>query len=128
MLGNFDRDNNIIHQDDRSEFTHDSDDVEIINTLASWPEKPVWITADLKQRTKPAERIAFRDSGMTIFFRRKNNGDPHFQALKMLAVWPSVVNTAKNARVPTVFEIPAGTIGGKLNVKIEQVCLTSDLK
>jgi len=128
MLGHFERRHNVVHQDDDSRFDPDSEDVYIINTLASEPEKPVWITADISQRKNAEERAALRGSGMTLFFCKKAAVHPHHQALKLLAVWPTIVECAENARVPTAFEVPMGKIGGNLNRKITRLGNTSDLK
>lgn len=126
MMHNYDRENNVVHQDDDVRFTHDTDDISMIETLASESPKPCWITADLSQRTVAAERVALRDSGMTIFFFKKNNGAPHHQALKALAIWPTLVDLAESARVATAFVIPFGRIG-KIGTKIDRLGNTSDL-
>lgn len=108
MLAAFDRDNNIVHQDDDSRFEPTSTDTHIISTLAEECPKPVWITSDISQRKVPEERRALRNSAMTIFFFRKNNGAPHFQALKALAIWPTLVKYAATAKEPTAFQVPGG--------------------
>jgi hypothetical protein len=126
MIGHFDRENLVVHQDDDNRFDADSEDVHIIRVLSGEPHKPCWITADLSQKRDPAERAALRDSGMTIFFFKKNNGTPHFQALKVLSVWPKITELAATARVPTAFEVPFGKIG-KLNEKIDRICPTAEL-
>lgn len=127
MLSHYDRQNNVVHQDDDIRFEWDSPDHEIILTLGGENPRPVWITADHGQRRDPIERAALRDSGMTIFFSKKNNGDPHFQSLKWLAVWPAVVSYAQTSKLPTAYEIPFGRIGAKLNEKINRLGPTSDL-
>lgn len=128
MLGQFERNHNVIHQDDDSRFEADSEDVHIINTLADDVPKPVWITADVSQRKNAAERVALRGSGMTIFFCRRFAVDPHHQALKLLAIWPTIVKSAQNARVPTAFEVPIGKIAtGSINRKVTRLCNTSEL-
>lgn len=127
MLGHFDRKNNIVHQDEDARFDRDSEDVHIIETLASANEKPYWITADLSQLKVPAERAALRDSGMTIFFCKRHSVSPHHQAIKILVLWPRIVELAETVRVPTAFEVPFGTIGGKLNDKITRLGNTADM-
>jgi hypothetical protein len=127
IINAFEQDHNVTHQDWDGRFTDDSEDVHIINTLAAEREKPVWITADLRQRSNAAERAALRSSGMTVFFLKRSAVLPHHQALKMLAVWPTLVESAQNARVPTAFEIPIGRIGAKFNTKITRLCNTSEL-
>lgn len=126
MIGNFERMHNVVHQDDENKFTADSEDVEIINTLAAEDPKPVWITADISQRRNPSERAALRESGMTIFFCKRHSGTPHFQALKLLAVWPGIVEHAASVKVPTAFEIPFGRIG-KIVAKIDRLGPTREL-
>lgn len=128
MLGHFERDHNVVHQDDDGQFSPDSEDVHIINTLAARSPSPVWITADLSQKRVPSERAALRNSGMTIFFcKRASRLTPHIQTLKMIAVWPALVKAAETAKVPTAFEVPFGKIGAKLNEKIERICNTAEL-
>jgi hypothetical protein len=118
MLGHYDRENNLKHQDDDVRFEHDTSDVDIINTLAEERPKPIWVTADIMQRKNPAEGEALRSSGMTIFFCKRNSGDPHFQSLKMLAMWPTIVRYAATSKSPMAYEVPAGKIGMKSNDKI----------
>jgi len=64
---------------------------------------------------------------MTLFFAKRNQLTPHAQALKWLAVWPTVVEFAGRSRVPTAFQIPFGRIGGKLNTKIDTLGRTASL-
>lgn len=127
MLANFDRENNIVHQDDDNRFQRDTDDVTIVSALSSENPKPVWITADIAQKKNVLERAALRESGMSIFFFKNNNGAPHFQALKALAIWPTLVEYAGRAKAPTAFEVPAGRIGGNLNTKIDRLGPTAEL-
>ena len=126
MLGHFDRQNNITHQDDDNRFDDDTEDVKIIETISSDIPKPHWITADLSQRKNNVERAALCNSGMSIFFFRIHQKTPHFQALKILAIWPTLVSLAEKARFPTVFDIPAGHIG-RINKKIVNLGRTSEV-
>ncbi len=127
ILSHLDRKNNIVHQDEDGRFAEDEEDVNIIDALAAEDPKPVWITADLGQMRKPIERAALRDSQMTLFFRKRNNFTPHMQAMKMMAIWSTVVDLAQNVRAPTAFVIPGGSIGAKLNSKIDRLGNTADL-
>lgn len=128
MIGNFDRANTIVHQDDDGRFQHDSEDLHIIGTIGNEQPRPVWITADIAQRRVPEERAALRDSAMTIFFFKRNNGEIHYQALKMIAVWPAIIETMARTKQPTAYEVPAGRIGMKLmNQKIDRLCFTAEL-
>jgi len=127
MLDHFDRENNIVHQDDDARFMPDSKDVEIIRTLSGESPKPVWVTADISQKKNPNERAALGSSGMTIFFAKRNQLTPHVQSLKWLAIWPTLVEFAERARVPTAFQIPFGRIGGRLNTKIDTLGPTSSV-
>lgn len=127
MLSNFEREHNVVHQDDDGRFAPDCEDVEIIRTLAAENPKPVWITADLTQKKNPAERAALRESRMTVFFAKRHRLTPHTQSLKWLAVWPTVVDFALTAKVPTAFMIPFGRLGGRLNTKIDRLGPTAGL-
>lgn len=106
MLGAYERDHQIIHQDDDARFTTETTDVELITAIADDP-KPVFITADISQRREPLERKALRDSGLTIFFiRRGFHQLPfHQQAVKLLNLWREIVRLAERAKEPTAFEI-----------------------
>lgn len=126
-IGHLERNHTVIHQLDDGRFEQDSDDVHIITTLSHESPKPVWLTHDVSQRKIPAERAALRASGMNIFFWRRRSLTPHQQALKMVSVWPAIVQSALTAKVPTAFEIPCGPIGARLNDKIERICNTSEL-
>lgn len=112
MMGHFERVHTVVHQDDDNRFEDDAADEDIIDTLASESPKPIWVTADIKQLRGEKERAALGSSGMTIFFFKgfHKNKLPHLQALKVLAVWPAIVDAAETARVPTAFEIPLGRI------------------
>jgi hypothetical protein len=96
-IGNLELNHRVVHQLDDGRFEPSSEDTYIINTLAAEDPKPIWITHDLSQRRNPEERAALQDSGMTIFFWRRNRLTPHHQALKMIAVWPAVVDSAVSA-------------------------------
>lgn len=128
MLNHYDRENNIIHQDDDGRFEPDSEDVHIIKTLSSETEKPHWMTADISQLKNPAERAALRDSGMTIFFCKKMAAvSRHHQSVKMLVIWPQILERAATVKLPTAFEVPFGKIGGRLNQKITRLAHTAEL-
>lgn len=127
MLDAFEQVHNVVHQDDDGRFDVDSEDTYIVSTLAAESPRPIWITNDLGQRRSPTERAALRASGMTIFFCKRNNLTPHLQSLKLLAVWPTIVDYATNTRVPAAYEIPFGRIGGQLNEKIRRLGNTVEL-
>lgn len=97
MIGNFDRKNTIVHQDDDVRFDIDDTDAHILKILASEEPKPIWITADVAQKRKPDERVALRDSGMTVFFFKGffKNKNPHFQSLKVLSIWPRIAELSE---------------------------------
>lgn len=100
----------VIHQDDDARFKPQSEDVFIINALASENPKPVFLTADLNMRSKyPHERKALSDSGLTlVFFRKTFHQVPvHAQAVKLLKAWPGIVEATCRCRVPTAFEVNA---------------------
>jgi len=111
MMAHFDRENTIQHLDDDVRFEQDSDDVFIIETIANDNPKPIWITADIAQKRILVERAALAESGMNVgFFKRFQKGMTfHDQALRILTVWPSIVELCSRVRVPTAFEISSGS-------------------
>ena len=128
MLNAFDRRNQIVRQDDDRRFEQDSDDAHIIRALASEDPKPIWVTNDISQKKVPAERLALRESEMTIFFVRRNYHLPHHQALKLLAVWPTVIDFAEFVREPTAFMISSGQLAKSgIGRKVDKLCLTKDI-
>lgn len=126
MISHFDRVNHIVHQDDDGRFADVEDDTVLIQTVKDDDPNMIWVTADITQKKNPRERLALRESGMNIvFFKRfHKNADAHYQAMKVLSVWPTICRLCENARDPTVFEVPAGTF--KSN-KVDVLGKTSDL-
>ncbi|MGK2956058.1 MAG: hypothetical protein ACSLFI_10370, partial [Solirubrobacterales bacterium] len=90
MISNFDRENSIVHQDEDSRFVDMDDDVFLIETVKNDDDRTVWVTADISQKRNVDERAALRNSGMSVvFFKRfHKNKSIHFQAMKILSVWP----------------------------------------
>jgi len=108
MLNQFDVNHTIRHLDDDGRFDQRTQDVELVETLASENPKPVFLTADTKMRKKnPEERRALAQSGLTVVFFRKRWHDLSFndQAWKLLRIWPRVVKETEICRRPTTFEI-----------------------
>lgn len=128
MLSHYDRVNTIDHQDTDNRFHSRSTDLELITAVSSDPIKPVWVTADMKQRTRGnPERIALADSGMSaVFFRSGFNSDipTRLQAIKIITVWDSIVHQCKRTRVPYVFEVSAQISSDK----VEPIHPTSELR
>lgn len=111
MIDHFERRHTVAHQDDDGRFQETDDDVFLIQTIAHESPTPVWVTADLAQKRRPHERVALRDSGMSVvFFKRFYKGKSfHDQAMKVLAVWPNIVALCEKVRSPTAFEVPSGS-------------------
>jgi hypothetical protein len=123
MLDAYDRDNTILHLDDDNRFSPDTSDIDWIQTTASDTPKPVLITADQRLRRDPVERHALAHSGLTIVFLRAgfHNLTFHDQAVKLLTIWPKIVEIATRVTEPTAFEItPAAR-------KVDRLCRTKDL-
>ena len=111
MIGHFDRQNIIVHQDDDSRFQSRDDDVHLIETIGSETPRPIRITADINQRREPTERAALASSGMhVVFFKRLHRASFHDQAVKVLMIWPTLCDLCSTAREPTAFEVPAGPL------------------
>ena len=107
ILDAYDTDNTIIHQDDDSRFDEATPDTLLIETLASEDPKPVFVTADIRMRRNPVERIALADSDLTVVFLRPawHDLDFHMQAVKLLKLWPSFVEQVERCREATEFEV-----------------------
>lgn len=123
MLDGYDTEREVLHLDDDPRFNPRSEDVFIIEALASERPKPVFLTGDMNMRTKhPQERKALAASGLTVVFFRKtfHNTPVHVQAMKLLKAWPDIVNQAGACDRPTAFEVSA-------NAKLIRTCLTKDL-
>lgn len=82
-------------------------DVDWINDLAGWPEKPAVITADKRMRRDPVERRALAASQLTLVFFKAgfHNQSMHTQAVKLLSIWPEIVTETLRVREATAFEI-----------------------
>ena len=128
MLHDIDREHSIVHQDDDNRFEDTSTDVHIINTLAAEEPKPVFLTEDISQKKNPEERKALANSGMSIVFWRKLSQAAHTdQAIRVLAIWPSIVDYCNHCKVPTAFQVPAGKIPKDLPRKLDTLGATREL-
>jgi hypothetical protein len=125
MLRHFDRNNTIVHQDDDATFENRAEDIDIIRTLAAEDPKPVLITVDISQTRNPGERFALRESGMSVVFFRGGYNDLkfHHQAIKLVWIWPRIVEECLRCKVPTVFEISPKLTAEKIDI----VCPTSQI-
>jgi hypothetical protein len=123
MLDAYDRDNTIAHLDGDNRFSPTTPDIDWIQTIAADQPKPVLITADQRMRRDPVERHALAHSGLTIVFLRAgfHKLTFHDQAVKLLTMWPKIVELVGRVAEPTAFEItPAAR-------KVDRLCKTKDL-
>jgi hypothetical protein len=123
MLNAYDRENTIAHLDDDNRFSPATADIDWIQTLASDDPKPILMTADQRLRRDPVERRALASSGLTVVFFRAgfHNLTFHDQAIKLLTIWPTIVEVVSHAREPMAFEItPAAR-------KVDRLCRTDQL-
>ncbi len=107
MLDAYDIENTIRAQMDDNHFQADTPDIEIIRRIAKYVPRPVFVTADRAIRGRPDERIALAESGLTVVFLRAGftKLNCHQQAIKLLAIWPEIVNAVSRCKVATAFEI-----------------------
>jgi hypothetical protein len=123
MLDAYDRHNTIAHLDDDRRFCPTTSDIDLIRTIASDDPQPVFLSADKRMRRDPVERHALAHSGLTIVFLRAGYHDLtfHDQAVKLLTVWPKIVEVVNRVTEPTAFEItPAAR-------KVDRLRKTSEL-
>lgn len=111
MINHFDRQNLVVHQDEDRRFVNNADDILLINTVKQDDDHVIWVTSDISQRTNARERQALKDSGMSlVFFKRfHKNANAHYQAMKVLAVWPRLCQLCDTNRVKMAYEVPAGS-------------------
>ena len=112
MLDAYETDHTITHLDDDSRFVPETADVDWIEAIAAEEPKPILVTADINIARKPVERQALRASGLTVVFlkSRFHQLPFHTQAVKLLTIWPELVDKVSRCREPTAFEItPAAT-------------------
>lgn len=122
MLNAYDRNSSISHLDDDNRFSPTTPD-ELIRALSHSEPQPVFITADQRMRRDPVERRALASSKLTIVFLRAgfHHLSFHDQAVKLLTVWPKIVDVVSRVTEPTAFEItPAAR-------KVDRLCKTSQL-
>jgi hypothetical protein len=124
ILRAFDKQHEVVHQDDDPRFARTDADTFIIPTVAAEYPRPVFITADISMYARvPLERKALAASGMSIVFFKKgfHSLEYHTQAVKILTVWPKIVEVVADAHVPTAFELTAAMR------KPEVICKTCEL-
>lgn len=112
-----------IHLLEDRRFEHSSPDEFIIGTIAKDSPKPVWLTADKSQATRgSAERLALRNSGLSVVFFAKGYGNLpiHLLASKIIAVWPEIRRAVSSCRVPTAFTV-------RINGSIEELFPTANM-
>lgn len=114
MLSHIERTHAVVHQKDDNRFADTSTDVELVGTLADEAaqsgRRVVWLTNDLMQRKRADEREALRRSGLhVVFFRSLHKLSFHEQAIKLLIVWPNLVDACDNAKGSGVFEVSCGS-------------------
>lgn len=117
IIAAYDRANTIVHQDRDARFDPRTTDEDLIMAVGQESPKPVWVSADIAQKKKNGvERLALVNSGMTlVFFRGGFNSTPfHQQAVKILTVWPNIVQLTQYAKGPTLFEVSNGMSSNKV--------------
>jgi len=121
MLDVYDQDHTLVRLDDDIRFNPRSTDIEIIKALSSQTPRPVLLTADLYR--VPAERKALKESYLTVVFFRSgfHEQDFHTQAVKVLSIWPEIVQQVTRCKEPTIFEIKP------VAKKVDRFCKTVDL-
>ncbi len=109
VVGAYDPEHTVIHQDNDNRFRPQSTDIEIISQLANDKPKPVFVTADEAMRRNANERKALADSQLTLIFFKAgwHQLDFHTRAVKLLDIWPVLTQTCQHVREPTAFEITA---------------------
>lgn len=88
-------------------FDRGTPDVEWIKQIATWTPKPFVITGDSHIRTRPQERRALQESGLTFFClaRGWTNTAWNEYAWRLIKLWPDIVSEAERSTRPSVFEV-----------------------
>ena len=109
LLEAFDRENQIIPLIDR--FEPGTPDVVWIPAIATWNPKPIVVCGDGRILRNKVERQVLREAGLTFVCLASGwtNLEWHVFAWKIIKVWPTICDVARNLR-PTVFEVSAQTL------------------
>ena len=121
MLGQYDRNHNVFHLDDR--FDKTTPDTEWLLGIAEWDPIPIVISGDGRILKNPAELQVLSDLPITFFLFAPawaNMAWPE-QAWKTIKVWPEIVKNAQTTK-PTIYQVPIGA------TKVDRIGLTSNLK
>jgi hypothetical protein len=121
MIHAFEPEHTVEHHDDT--FDRTTADLEWIRQLADREKKWFVISGDLRILRNKAEAAVLRGSQLTFFALKRGwiNIGLHEQAWRLVKVWSRIVDEARKATKPTVFEVP-------VNVqKIDVYGLTSEL-
>ena len=82
-------------------------DLEWIRDVSAWPEKPIVLCGDGHILTRPGERQALREAELTFVHlaRGWTNLPWNLYAVKIIRVWPSILEWAKDTESPAIIEV-----------------------
>jgi hypothetical protein len=116
----FDRDNTIIHHDQR--FDPSTPDEDWLGAITQYDPVPVVVSGDARILTDPAQSQVLRGLSITFFALERGwlSLKWHDYAWKFVKVWPRIAGAATPRR-PSVYRVPVST------TKVDYYCLTSEL-
>jgi len=110
MIDAFERDHTIRHHDEDPRFTPTTADTEWISIFGG--DDPPWIiiSGDGRILRNKSELAALREAKLTFFCMSKQwmHMSKHEYAWKLLRVWPEIVENARLATSPMLFEVSGG--------------------
>jgi hypothetical protein len=114
----------IVHHDEDKRFRPTTSDVEWLNTIGRDKPQPAVVSGDGRILKRPDEARELRSQNLTFFCLANHwqNMPIHEQAWKFIKAWPEIVRHAESVKVPTVFQVHAGS-----GLKVEVYSLTRNV-
>jgi hypothetical protein len=105
LIAVFDQTNRIVPLVDR--FDRGTPDLVWLKALAEDDPKPFVVSGDARILTRPTERAALKESGLTYFLLAQawTTAPWDDQAWRIIRVWPKIIEEARQNRRQSIFEI-----------------------
>jgi hypothetical protein len=83
-------------------------DIEWLESLAKSDDEWFVLSGDVRVTSKPHERLAWKNSGLTVFFLKRGYMAIPFwhQAWKLIRWWPTILNAAKTLSHGSSYTVP----------------------
>lgn len=93
-------------------FERGTKDADWLSGLGEWAAKPAVIGGDGRILRNKAELAQLKGAGLTFVLLAKGWANTKWEAYgwKIIKAWPEIRNNVLKIRVPTVFEVSAGSL------------------